>query len=155
MWSANDDLNRNFTPSTNNADSREEVSAFIGKGVEFKGVITYKGRVRIDGRMEGEICTDGALVIGDDAVVSAKINAGMVESSGKVTGDIIATEKVSLHAPGVMHGSVKAPLLSIEEGVLFTGNLEMTKADHEATGSHKNTDVTPLRVSPVMKAANG
>src|SRR5438105_10993936 len=112
----------------------DEVIAFVGRGVEFKGVITYNGTVRIDGRLEGEIHTEGVLVVGEDAVLSAQITAGTVISRGKITGDIVAAGKVRLQAPAVLNGSVKAPLLSIEEGVLFNGSLEMARAEQTDAG---------------------
>jgi len=126
----------------------EEVIAFVGRGVEFKGVITYNGTVRIDGRLDGEIHTEGILVVGEDAVLTAQVTAGTVISRGKITGDIVASGKVRLQAPAVLNGSVKAPLLSIEEGVLFNGSLEMAKA--EPPEASKGS-VTPIRVSSTMK----
>ena len=105
----------------------EDVSAFVGKGVEFKGTISYSGTVRIDGYLDGEIHTDGILLIGEDAVLQAKITAGTVVCKGKITGDIVVKEQVKLRAPAVVNGSVKTPLLSIEDGVLFNGNLEMAQ----------------------------
>ena len=42
----------------------------------FKGTIRYQGTVRVDGRLEGEIYTDGNLIIGQKAVITAKIEAG-------------------------------------------------------------------------------
>ncbi|MDE3119249.1 MAG: polymer-forming cytoskeletal protein, partial [Nitrospirota bacterium] len=57
------------------------------------------------------------------------VSAGTVVSKGKITGDIIAKEKVRLLAPAVLNGSVKAPMLSMEEGVLFNGNIEMSRAE--------------------------
>ncbi|MEP6936022.1 MAG: polymer-forming cytoskeletal protein, partial [Nitrospirota bacterium] len=44
-----------------------DVSAFVGTGVEFKGTISYSGTVRIDGYLDGEIHTDGVLLIGEEA----------------------------------------------------------------------------------------
>jgi cytoskeletal protein CcmA (bactofilin family) len=130
----------------------EEVIAFVGRGVEFKGVITYNGTVRIDGRLDGEIHTEGVLVVGEDAVITAQVTAGTVISRGKITGDIVASGKVRLQAPAVLNGSVKAPLLSIEEGVLFNGSLEMAKAEPaEAGKSQAGGSVTPIRVSSTMK----
>jgi len=105
----------------------EDISAFVGKGVEFKGTISYSGTVRIDGYLDGEIHTDGILLIGEDAVLQAKITAGTVVCKGKITGDIVVKEQVKLRAPAVVNGSVKTPLLSIEDGVLFNGNLEMAQ----------------------------
>lgn len=108
-------------------EGTEEINAFVGKGVNFKGVITYNGTVRIDGQLEGEIHTEGVLIVGEDAVLSAKITAGTVVCKGKITGDISAREKVKLRAPAVVNAGVKAPLLSMEEGVVFNGNLEMSQ----------------------------
>ena len=108
-----------------------DICAFVGKGVEFKGTITYSGTVKIDGYLDGEIHTDGVLLIGEEAVIQAKITAGTIVSKGKITGDIVAKECVKLRAPAVMNGSVKAPLLSMEDGVLFNGALEMAHSVRE------------------------
>ena len=107
------------------AEGAGDISAFVGKGVEFKGTISYSGTVRIDGYLDGEIHTDGVLLIGEEAVVQAKISAGTIVCKGKVTGDVVAKECVKLRAPAVMNGSVKTPVLSMEDGVLFNGALEM------------------------------
>jgi len=107
----------------------EDVIAFVGKGVEFKGTITYNGTVRIDGHLDGEIHTDGTLLVGEEAVLTAKVSAGTVISKGKITGDIAAKEKVRLLSPAILNGSVKAPTLSMEEGVLFNGTIEMARAE--------------------------
>jgi len=134
------------------AGNGDEVIAFVGRGVEFKGVITYNGTVRIDGRLDGEIHTDGVLLVGEDAVLTAQVSAGTVISRGKITGDIVAKGKVNLLAPAILNGSVKAPLLSIEEGVLFNGTLEMSKAEQADEGrSPAGGSVTPIRVSSTMK----
>ncbi|MEW6542698.1 MAG: polymer-forming cytoskeletal protein [Nitrospirota bacterium] len=114
------------------AEGGENVIAFVGKGVEFKGVITYDGTVRIDGQLDGEIHTEGILVVGEEAVITAKVSAGTIISRGKITGDIVAKEKIKLMSPAVLNGSVKTPMLSMEEGVLFNGNIEMARAEvHE------------------------
>ena len=111
------------------AAQAEDVIAFVGKGVEFKGIITYNGTVRIDGILDGEIHTDGTLLIGEEAVLTAKVSAGTIISKGKITGDISAKEKVRLLSPAILNGSVKAPTLSMEEGVLFNGTIEMARAE--------------------------
>src|SRR3989442_3968010 len=107
----------------------DEVIAFVGRGVEFKGVITYNGTVRIDGRLDGEIHTEGVLLVGQDSIITAQVTAGTAISRGKIHCGISASGKVRLLAPAVLNGSVKAPLLSIEEGVLLNGSLEMAQAE--------------------------
>ena len=131
-----------------------DVSAFVGKGVEFKGTISYSGTVRIDGYLDGEIHTDGVLLIGEDAVIQAKITAGTIVCKGKITGDVVAKERVKLRAPAVMNGSVKAPVLSIEDGVLFNGALEMAHGVRELP---RDASLHPVGMilPPDIKRVNG
>lgn len=126
----------------------QDISAFVGKGVEFKGTISYSGTVRIDGYLDGEIHTDGVLLIGEDAVLQAKITAGTVVCKGKITGDIVAKEQVKLRAPAVVNGSVKTPLLSMEDGVLFNGSLEMAQQVPQPS-LHSVGMITPTGVKRV------
>ena len=133
MWKSKTDDDTEQGTGENGQDAAspqaEDVIAFVGKGVEFKGTITYNGTVRIDGILDGEIHTDGTLLIGEEAVLTAKVSAGTIISKGKITGDITAKEKVRLLSPAILNGSVKAPTLSMEEGVLFNGNIEMARAE--------------------------
>lgn len=130
------------------SEGTQDISAFVGKGVEFKGTISYSGTVRIDGYLDGEIHTDGVLLIGEEAVLQAKITAGTVVCKGKITGDIIVKEQVKLRAPAVVNGSVKTPLLSMEDGVLFNGSLEMAQQVPQAT-LHSVGMITPTGVKRV------
>ncbi len=109
-------------------DDVQGVNAFVGKGVEFKGVIAYNGTVRIDGQMEGEIHTDGTLLIGEEAVITATVSAGTIICRGKITGDLKAADRIKLQTPAVLNGSVSTPVLSMEDGVIFNGSCEMKKA---------------------------
>ena len=136
MW-GQDKQNSKHTTDAEQVDGQsekggtEDIIAFVGTGVEFKGTISYSGTVRIDGSLEGEIRTDGTLLIGEDAVIQAKISAGMIVCKGKITGDVVAKEGVKLRAPAVITGSVKTPVLSMESGVLFNGGLEMSQSLRE------------------------
>jgi cytoskeletal protein CcmA (bactofilin family) len=136
------------------SDKPEDISAFVGKGVEFKGTISYSGTVRIDGYLDGEIHTDGMLLVGEDAVIQAKITAGTIVSKGKITGEVVAKECIKLRAPAVMNGSVKTPVLSMEDGVLFNGALEMAHGVRELP---RDTSLHPVGMimPPGLKRANG
>ena len=117
--------------NSTNTEGAGDISAFVGKGVEFKGTISYRGTVRIDGYLDGEIHTDGVLLIGDEAVLQATITAGTIICKGKITGDIVATECIKLRAPAIMTGSIQTPILSMEDGVVFNGALEMAHGVRE------------------------
>lgn len=124
---------------SSDGEGTQGVNAFVGKGVEFKGVISYNGTVRIDGHMEGEIHTEGTLLVGEEAIITATVSAGTIICKGKITGDIQAKEKVKLRTPAILNGSVTTPTLSMEEGVLFNGSCEMSRPgarEHVEKGLH-------------------
>ena len=136
------------------AEGTGDINAFVGKGVEFKGTISYSGTIKIDGYLDGEIHTDGVLLVGEEAVIQAKITAGTIVSKGKITGDVVAKECVKLRAPAVMNGSVKAPVLSMEDGVLFNGALEMAHGVRELP---RDVSLHPVGMimPPGLKRVNG
>jgi cytoskeletal protein CcmA (bactofilin family) len=136
------------------AEGAGDIIAFVGKGVEFKGTISYSGTVRIDGYLDGEIHTDGVLLVGEEAVIQAKITAGTIVCKGKITGDVVAKERVKLRAPAVMNGSVKAPILSMEDGVLFNGALEMAHGVREISRDDSLHPVGMI-MPPGIKRVNG
>ncbi|MBK5280652.1 MAG: polymer-forming cytoskeletal protein [Nitrospiraceae bacterium] len=136
------------------AEGAGDICAFVGKGVEFKGTISYSGTVKIDGYLDGEIHTDGVLLIGEEAIIQAKITAGTIVCKGKITGDVVAKECVKLRAPAVINGSVKAPVVSMEDGVLFNGALEMAHGVRELP---RDVSLHPVGMimSPGIKRVNG
>ena len=117
MWGPND------KKKDNQAD--EENFTFLGKGVDFKGIVNFDGTVRIDGRLEGEIHTTGTLIVGDHAVIKGIISVGTLITSGKINGTVSATEKVQMLKPAVLIGDVKTPTISVEEGAHLHGMCEM------------------------------
>lgn len=123
--------NRNMEVSMIKKDEKnmtgtaEDINAFLGQGTEFKGIISYDGTIKVDGKIEGEIITKGTLIVGETAQIDAQISAGIIICAGKITGNITANKKVQLQAPAVLNGSIKSPQVVIDEGVIFNGNCEM------------------------------
>lgn len=103
----------------------DENFTFLGRGVDFKGVVNFDGTVRIDGRLEGEIHTKGTLIIGEHAVIKGIITAGTLVSGGKIQANITAIEKVQILKSGILIGDVRSPSFSMEEGARFQGMCDM------------------------------
>jgi len=111
------------------AGSDDENFTFLGKGVDFKGVVNFDGTVRIDGRLEGEVHTTGTLIVGEFAVIKGIISAGTLVTSGKINGTVTATEKIQILKPGILIGDIRTPAIAIEDGSHFHGMCDM--------GAHK------------------
>jgi cytoskeletal protein CcmA (bactofilin family) len=116
---------KSFQVPTPVMQAKKEVVAFFGSGVECIGEIWYEGNVQIDGRLEGTVHTKGTLVIGDGAVVKAKIQAGTVICKGNIQGEVVAKESIKLLSPGFIDGTMSAPRLSVETGGVFNGRVTM------------------------------
>jgi cytoskeletal protein CcmA (bactofilin family) len=102
-----------------------EITAFLGKGTEFKGVLSFEGTIRVDGKVEGEVVSKDTLIAGDGAFLQGEITVGTIICSGKILGNVNASQKVHILAPGNVQGNIKTPKLIIEEGVVFDGKSEM------------------------------
>jgi cytoskeletal protein CcmA (bactofilin family) len=102
-----------------------EITAFLGKGTEFKGVLSFEGTIRVDGKLDGEVISKDTLIAGDGAFLQGEITVGTIICSGKIVGNVNASQKVHIIAPGIVQGNIKTPKLIIEEGVTFDGKSEM------------------------------
>jgi len=92
-----------------------------------QGTIAFKDPVnlRINGSFEGKLETRGNLTIGENAVVRANIDGDKIIVAGKVTGDIKASESLSVVSPAVIEGNISTPTLSVSEGAIIQGKLTM------------------------------
>ncbi|MCB2228550.1 MAG: polymer-forming cytoskeletal protein [Desulfarculaceae bacterium] len=106
--------------------SREShVNFYLGQGIRQEGKLVFKGQARVDGEFSGAIHGEGLVLVGSTAVVEAEIKADRVVISGRVTGNVVAGERIELKKPGNLIGDVTAPLVVMEEGVRFEGHCHM------------------------------
>jgi cytoskeletal protein CcmA (bactofilin family) len=97
----------------------------LSSDVEIKGNLKFTGELTFEGKLEGEVQTDGLLTLGDTTVITGNINAQSVVVRGKVTGNINAKEKVEIKAKAELFGDIRATKLIIEEGVTYVGKTEV------------------------------
>ncbi|HEU5396100.1 MAG TPA: polymer-forming cytoskeletal protein [Verrucomicrobiae bacterium] len=109
----------------NNPISSGSPRNVLNSDVEIKGNLKFTGELTFDGKLDGEINSDGTLNLGDNTVVKGNITAQSVIVRGKVTGNIVAREKIDIKGKAELFGDIKASRLSIEEGVTFVGKTEV------------------------------
>lgn len=109
----------------------------LSNDVEIKGTVKFSNDLVVDGRIEGEISSDGNLTIGENARIKAEIKTGTIVVYGKVHGNLTAVDRVDLKATAEVVGDIKARVLSIEAGAVFVG---------------KSTVGAPAQVSPQATA---
>ena len=108
--------------SSNNPSNRNLLSA----DVEIKGSIKFTNDLTIDGKVEGEITSQGTLTVGENAEIRGEIKTKSATVHGRVTGNITVEERCELKARAILHGDLKAARLVIEEGATFIGKSEVS-----------------------------
>jgi len=101
----------------NNAENVKDIKAYLGEDTVFSGTLSFNGAVRIDGKMDGEINTDDTLIVGENGVIEADINAGTVICRGKIKGAIKASKRIEIHTNSEVVGSISAPALLVENDI--------------------------------------
>jgi len=107
-----------------------EVASYLNASSSFKGMLKSSRSVGIDGHFEGEIQSEGDIVVGREAEVRANIKAGNVIISGQVVGNIECSS-LEIQSNGRVIGNITAQSLLIAMGAVFRGQ-SMMGTDHDA-----------------------
>jgi cytoskeletal protein CcmA (bactofilin family) len=132
----------------------------LSSDVEIKGSIKFQKELLIDGKVEGEINSDGVLTIGENADIRGEIKTKSITVYGKVHGNITVAERCELKSRCTLQGDLKAARLVIEEGATFIGKSEVTSGGATVSGNSRDraTHARPEVVrhdEPVKTAAFG
>jgi cytoskeletal protein CcmA (bactofilin family) len=105
----------------------EDFDTILSSDIDFNGTLNFEKPFLIRGKVSGEIAAQGLLVVDEEAVVDANINASRVIIRGSVKGNVTATEKVEVAITGKLIGNVTAPEIFMETGCVFNGRCTMTE----------------------------
>ncbi|OQY30169.1 MAG: hypothetical protein B6244_00975 [Candidatus Cloacimonetes bacterium 4572_55] len=107
--------------TTSAADS----TSLLSKNVSINGEISGNENIKIEGFLKGLIILNGNVFVGGTGVVEADIEVTNIIIEGKVTGNIKAKSKLSIHPSGKLIGDVTARVIDIKEGAIFEGRSHM------------------------------
>ncbi len=104
----------------------------IGQSVVIKGELSAKEDLTIEGRVEGMIELDhNVLTIGSHGRVDAQVLTKVGIVRGQVSGNITATDAISLHETASVDGQLSAPRIGIAQGASFQGQIDMPRLPDE------------------------
>ncbi len=102
------------------------ISTYLGSDGIIEGTIEFQNAIRLDGCVKGKIFSKaGTVIVGEKAVINARINVGIAVIMGKVNGTINARKRIEIYPPACVVGDIQAPTILIESGVMFNGNCSM------------------------------
>lgn len=145
-------FSRREEPATVNAPSKT-ILTIIGKDTEATGRLCGRGSIRVDGKYEGEIETEGDVIIGQSGCVVANVKASNLSISGALHGNASITGKLEILPTGTLIGDAEIGSLVIEEGAMLKGHCEIVGAGKEVVRS--GSKAKPLEVEERNKDAKG
>jgi cytoskeletal protein CcmA (bactofilin family) len=134
-------------------DSDPRNTATIGKAVKVNGQIFTKEDLYVDGDVEGTIeSQDNKVTIGPNGRVQAGIRAREVVILGQVQGNVEAADKVDLRKDAKLVGDIISARISIEDGALFKGSIDIRKTEVKAAGTAPVVTAPPIAASAGIPA---
>jgi cytoskeletal protein CcmA (bactofilin family) len=121
---------------------------------DFEGKLRCKETLRIDGRIQGEVECEKAVLVGEGATVKARIEAEEVKISGRVEGDIAARRKITLERTAVVTGDLTTPGIVIEEGAKLKGRIVIGSDADAAADSEPLREASKASPSRKPRAAS-
>lgn len=103
-----------------------ETVAIIGQATFIRGSVRGDGDLNVAGRIEGNIELSGEVVFEESALIKSSVSARRIVVRGAIAGDLTATEAIVLEAGARVVGDLSAARVSIDEGALFRGRIEMS-----------------------------
>ncbi len=98
-----------------------EIATLLGRDATFEGVLSFRGQVRIEGRVKGDVLAQGTLRIEPGGSVEGRVEVDELIVSGVLHGEVVARRRVELRATARVRGTVRTPALALADGCLLDG----------------------------------
>ena len=114
----------------------------IAQGTKIVGDIESKGPFRIDGTIQGNIKTDGKVVVGKSGNIKGTLQAINVDIEGQFSGKLILKGTLSLKSSARIEGEVQVNKLAVEPGASFNATCSMgaVKALNDGEKTNKEAE---------------
>ena len=130
----------------------EAISSLIDKSMSIAGTITFKGKARIDGHIDGNI--DGEhLILSETGRVNGNIRTNTFNCFGTIEGDIQASNVIARKSCSI-HGRIEATSLTVEPGAAIDGEIKSATKDLRQIEDKANPIPAAAAKTPVLHKAN-
>jgi Integral membrane protein CcmA involved in cell shape determination len=108
-----------------NAPAPSGVHNVLSAGTVLTGNLVTQDDIRIDGVIEGNIISQGKIIIGNNGHVSGDVECVNLDLLGKVTGNISCQDTIILRGTANLIGDMTTQVVEIEPGARFSGSCKM------------------------------
>lgn len=97
----------------------------LSQGTSLNGNLTTQDDIRIDGVIEGNIKSEGKIIIGSGGHVVGDIECLNLDVLGRVSGNITCSDTTLLRSSAIFVGDIITQVLEVEPGAKLTGSCKM------------------------------
>ena len=118
-------------------------ASVIARGMTLVGDCSSRDTIRVEGRVDGDIRSDKAIVVAKNGVVVGDILARDAVISGRVRGRVETASSIELKASCVVDGEIDTLSIAVEKGALinvaFKTSSEETRRGDDTRRSSDDT----------------
>lgn len=115
--------------------TKSTIDSLIGADTAIEGNIRFKGGLRIDGRVKGDVIAEedeiSMLVISEHAKVEGQVRVAHLLVNGEVVGPVYSSELLELQPKARITGDVQYKALEMHGGAVVSGKLTHANAAEE------------------------
>ena len=131
-------------------DTAKETT-YLGKNLKINGTLSGEGSLIILGNFEGEFDLKGQIKVAQGAVIKGNIKATGISINGNVNGTLVASERILLDTTAAIKGRLETPKISIQDGAVFDGELQMSKKPEQASKAEMIEAKLPSQVPTISE----
>jgi cytoskeletal protein CcmA (bactofilin family) len=118
------------------AAPQKRIDSLIGSGTIVHGDVVFRGGLRIDGHVQGNVATangePGTLVISEQARVDGEVSVSHIVVNGCVNGPMRADDYLELQSKARIVGDVCYRRLEMQTGAVVQGRLDHAEPESAA-----------------------
>ena len=107
------------------------ITTLIDKDIVISGDTTYKGGIRIDGKIKGNLKVHGdegsLLIMGYGSTITGDVEVEKAIINGEINGNVKCHDYLELNTNAIVNGSIEYDIIEIHEGSKINGNLKFIK----------------------------
>jgi cytoskeletal protein CcmA (bactofilin family) len=127
------------------AELPDDWVGWLEPGVELEGKMKVSsGLIRLNTQFRGEIVSEGTVVVHDQGEIEGDIHTKVLSITGKVKGNVHATDRLEIKEHGIVLGDIYTPCLVVDPGGYFDGQCHMpTPEPEKQTATDRDSEGHP------------
>lgn len=97
----------------------------IGQGTIVEGIIHTSANLRVEGELNGNVVTQGEIIIGEFGIAKADIVCQNLTIAGQVYGEVNVSGRLIITPSGQLFGNATVQSIIVQEGGGFNGQCKM------------------------------